>query len=85
MIELGYVGVFRTIIIIILTYYVVRFLLRWWVKIKLADIKKRQQNSVSEEEANFKRNEKGKVHIKQTKSSVRESTGGDYIDYEEVD
>ena len=86
MIELGYVGVLRTIIIIVLVYYVVRFLLRWWVKIKVADIHKRQQNSVSEEEATFKRNEKGRVHVKKNKSSSSpESSGGEYIDYEEVD
>ena len=85
MVELGYVNLLRTILIIVLVYYVSRFLLRWWIKRKVADMHKRQQNSVSEEEANFKRNEKGKVHIKQTKSSGRESSSGDYIDYEEVD
>ena len=46
---------------------------------------KRQQNSVSEEEASFKRNDKGKVHIKQRKSSGHESSGGEYVDFEEVD
>ena len=85
MIEFGYVGVLRTIIIIVLVYYVVRFLIRWWIKIKVADMHKRQQNSVSEEEASFKRNDKGKVHIKQKKSSGHESSGGEYVDFEEVD
>ena len=47
---------------------------------------KRQQNSVSEEEAAFKRNEKGRVHVKKNKSSSSpESSGGEYVDYEEVD
>ena len=86
MMELGYVNLLRTILIIVLVYYVGRFLLRWWVKRKVADMHRRQQNSVSEEEANFKRTEKGKIHIKQNKSSSRhESSGGEYIDYEEVD
>ncbi|MBK20950.1 MAG: hypothetical protein CMP63_01345 [Flavobacteriales bacterium] len=85
MVELGYVNLLRTILIIVLVYYVSRFLLRWWIKRKLADMHKRQQNSVSEEEANFKRNDKGKVHIKQKKSSGQESSGGEYVDFEEVD
>ena len=85
MVELGYVNLLRTILIIVLVYYVSRFLLRWWIKRKFADMHKRQQNSVSEEEASFKRNDKGKVHIKQKKSSGHESSGGEYVDFEEVD
>ena len=80
MVELGYVNLLRTILIIVLVYYVSRFLLRWWIKRKVADMHKRQQNSVSEEEASFKRNDKGKVHIKQKKSSGHESSGGEYVD-----
>tara|TARA_Y100000766_G_scaffold268584_1_gene264843 strand:+ start:454 stop:714 length:261 start_codon:yes stop_codon:yes gene_type:complete len=86
MIELGFVNLLRTILIIVLVYYVVRFLLRWWIKRKVSSLHNQQQNSVSEEEATFKRNEKGKVQIKQNKSSSEhKSSGGDYVDFEEVD
>ncbi len=86
MIELGFVNLLRTILIIVLVYYVVRFLLRWWVKSKVSTLHNQHQNSVSEEEAKFKRTEKGKVHIKQKKSSSgREPSGGEYVDFEEVD
>ncbi len=86
MMELGYVNLLRTILIIVLVYYVVRFLLRWWIRRKVADIQNQQKNSVSEEEAHFRRNETGKIHIKQDRtSSEGKSIGGEYVDYEEVD
>ena len=86
MIELGFVNLLRTVLTVAIIYYVVRFLLRWWIKRKVSTLHKQQQSSVSEEEANFKRNEKGRVHIKKDQSSSEtRSSGGDYIDFEEVD
>lgn len=86
MIELGPVGFIRTIVMIALIYYGVKFLFRWWLKRKVANAVKQQQNSVTEEEASFQRHDKGKVHIKQDRSSSsHNSSGGEYVDYEEVD
>lgn len=48
--------------------------------------RREERRTMSEDEANSRRNEKGKVHIKQNKSSSSTwSSGGEYIDYEEVD
>lgn len=86
MIELGFVNLLRTVLTVAIIYYVARFLLRWWIKRKVSTLHKQQQNSVSEEEAKFKRNEQGKVHIKKsTSSSESPSSGGDYVDFEEID
>jgi len=86
MIELGFVNFLRTILIIGLVYYVARFFLRWWIKRKVSTLHKQQQNSVSEQEATFKRHEKGKVHIKTNQSSSKStSSSGEYVDYEEVE
>ena len=86
MIELGFVNLLRTVLTLVIIYYVVRFLLRWWIKRKVSALHKERQNSVSEEEATFKRNEKGKVHIKTNQSSSKStSSSGEYVDYEEVE
>tara|TARA_Y100000589_G_scaffold294691_1_gene300555 strand:+ start:430 stop:690 length:261 start_codon:yes stop_codon:yes gene_type:complete len=86
MIELGFVNLLRTILILVVIYYLIRFLLKWWIKRKVSDLHKERQNSVTEEEAAFKRNEKGKVHIKTNQSSSKStSSSGEYVDYEEVD
>ena len=86
MIELGAVNFLRTILTIVLIYYAVKFLFRWWLKRKVASAVKQKENSVTEQEADFQRHDKGKVHINQDKpSSSHTSSGGEYVDYEEVD
>ena len=88
MIELGAVNFLRTIITIVLIYYGIKFLFKWWLRRKVANAVRQQQNSMSEHEAAFKRQETGKVHIRQernTSSSNHNSSGGEYVDYEEVE
>jgi hypothetical protein len=86
MIELGPVGLFRTIITLVIIYYGGKFLFKWWLKRKVNAAVRRQQNTVSENEVNSQRQGTGRVHIKSdTSSSTHNSSGGDYVDYEDVD
>lgn len=87
MIELGPMNLLRTIVTIALIYYGIKFLFRWWLKRKVSAAVKQQQNMMSEQEANYQRQETGKVHIKQERSSTtsHSSSGGEYVDYEEVE
>lgn len=86
MVELGLPNLLRTIITIALIYYGVKFLFRWWLKRKVSAAVKQQQNTMSEHEASYKRQEKGRVNVKQEKSSdSTQSSGGEYVDFEEVE
>lgn len=79
-------GLIRTILVIAVIYYVGKFLFKWWLKRKINAARRDERKTVSEEEARFKKQEKGKVHIKQNKnSSSNNSSSGEYIDYEDVD
>lgn len=76
---------FRTVIIIIIIAYGVKFLMRYvfpnmvqnYVDKKISDLKREQ--GVSEEEAQRIKKEQGKVKISQNRAK-----GGEYTDYEEV-
>jgi len=78
---------FRTVIIIVLVIYGVKFFMRYvfpnmmqnYVDNKINDLKKQQQRGVSEDEAQRINKEKGKVKISQNPSK-----DGEYVDYEEV-
>tara|TARA_B100000795_G_scaffold258900_1_gene233404 strand:+ start:11426 stop:11683 length:258 start_codon:yes stop_codon:yes gene_type:complete len=84
--ELGPHNFLRTILIIVAIYYVSKFLLKFWVRTKIKQASSARENSVSEQEASHKQGDTGKVHIKsQTSQSKHQSSGGEYIDYEEVD
>lgn len=85
MYELGPGGFLRTILVLALIWYGSKFLLRWWLKNKVASAMKERERSVSEEEAAFKSKDTGKVHIKSEKTSSTSSSGGEYVDYEEVE
>lgn len=84
--ELGPGTFLRTILIIVAIYYVSKFLVKWWLRNKLKQAAKNRDNFVSEQEAFHKKNDAGKVHItNQQSQSSSSSSGGDYIDFEEVD
>lgn len=84
--ELGPINFFRTILIIVAIYYVSKFLIKWWVRSKIKQATETRENFVSEQEASYKKNDTGKVHItNQQSQSSKSSSGGDYIDFEEVD
>lgn len=79
-------GLLRTVIGILVVYYGGKFLFKWWLRVKVARAVKRREETISEVEASDKRQQKGSVHIKSkpTETSYN-SSGGDYVDYEEVD
>jgi len=84
--ELGPQNFLRTILIIVAIYYVSKFLLKFWVRSKVKQATSARENYVSEQEASHKQGEAGKVHINnKTDDSGHQSSGGEYIDYEEVD
>lgn len=85
MYELGPGSFLRTILILATIWYGSKFLLRWWLKNKMASAMKEQERSVSEDEAAFQNKDAGKIHIKKEKTSTRSSNYGEYVDYEEVD
>ena len=85
MYELGPGSFFRTILILAVIWYGGKFLLKWWLKNKMASAIKEQERSVSEDEAAFQNKYTGRIHIKKEKTSTKSSNGGEYIDYEEVD
>ncbi len=86
MVLLNIASLFRTIIIILVIYYGLKFLVRYVFPIllknymdnKMSEFKK-QQNAVFEKEAEQIKKEKGKVTI-----SKDPSKDGEYVDYEEV-
>lgn len=69
-------------------YYIGKFLLRFWIKSKVNEQVRRQRETVEENEAKFRSQEKGKVTIKKNKSSrsgdKENGDSGDYVDYEEI-
>ena len=84
--ELGPGTFLRTILIIVAVYYVSKFLVKWWVRTKVKQAVQNRENFVSEQEASHKQDTTGKVHItNQQDQSSSPSSGGDYIDFEEVD
>ena len=86
-IELGPVGLLRTILWIVAFYYIGKFLFRWWLKKKLNDHTRKMNGSVDSDQADYIRKEQGQVRIKQNKtnSNKRDSVDtGEYVDYEEV-
>lgn len=84
--ELGPQNFLRTILIIVAIYYVSKFLLKLWVRSKVKQATSARENFVSEQEASHKQQETGKVHIKsQSNQSSHQSSGGEYVDFEEVD
>jgi len=85
MYELGPPNFLRTILILTVIWYGGKFLLKWWLKSKMASAMKEQERSVSEDEAAFKNKDAGKIHIKKEKTPTHSSNCGEYIDYEEVD
>lgn len=85
MTELGPVGFLRTVVYIVVIYYLAKFLFRWWLKRKLNDHQQKMNSSVNEQEANHMRQEEGHVSIKtSSKSKSSSSDSGEYIDYEEI-
>ena len=80
------IGLLKTIIFLMVVYYISKFVIRIWLKNKIADTMKQQQNSMDENEAAYKKQEKGKVTIKKDNSATGSSSSasGDYVDYEEV-
>ena len=86
MIELGPGNLLRTILTLALIYYGGKFLFRWWLKRKVESAVKQQKQTVSENEAQSSRTHEGEVHIKnQNSASSTSSSGGEYVDYEEID
>lgn len=87
--ELYAVGFLRTILTLVIIYYVGKFLFRWWLKRKVENAVKQREKTISEFEADQKRHAEGSVHVKSkenTRSNTRAgSSAGDYVDYEEVD
>ena len=68
-------------------YYIGKFLLRLWIKSKVNEHVRRQKETVAEEEATYRNQEKGKVTIQRKRSKSKSGdTGdsGDYVDYEEI-
>lgn len=85
MYELGPGSFLRTILILAVIWYGSKFLLKWWLKKKMASVIKEQERFVSEDEAAFQNKDAGKIHIKKEKTSTNSSNRGEYVDYEEVD
>lgn len=84
--ELGPPKFLSTVLIIVAIYYVSKFLVKWWLRAKLKQAAKNRDNFVSEQEASHIKNDAGKVHItNQQSQSSSSSSGGDYIDFEEID
>lgn len=79
-------GLLRTVVILVVVYYGSKYLFKWWLRMKVKAAVQQREKTVSQEEASYKSQEKGKVHIKNaSNSSSTSSSGGEYIDYEEVD
>lgn len=79
------VGLLKTIIFLLAIYYIGKFLLRIWLKSKVNEHIKRQKNSVQEDEAAYKKQEKGKVTVHKTDhDSGSKDSAGEYVDYEEI-
>lgn len=80
------VGLLKTIIFLMVVYYIAKFAIRIWLKNKVAEKIKYQQNTMDANEADYKKQEKGKVTIKKdsSDSSFSGSSSGDYVDYEEI-
>lgn len=80
-------GLLRTVVVLVVLYYGGKFLFKWWLRMKVARAIKQREATISEAEASNKRHqEKGSVHIKSKPSEKSyNSSGGDYVDYEEVD
>lgn len=81
-------GLLKTILYLVLFYYLSKFLMRRWLNKKIKEHTDFRQNSVSEQEAAQRKNQEGKVTIKGSGSGNtnggHSSDEGEFVDYEEV-
>jgi len=88
MTTLGPVGLLKTILYIVVFYYLGKFLFKWWLKRKITSHTQQMNSSVNETEADYMRKAEGHVSIKQeptTKSTKSPTDSGDFVDFEEVE
>ena len=81
-------GLLKTILYLVVFYYISKFLMRRWLNKKIKEHTDIRQNSVSEQEAAQRKSQEGKVTIKGSgngnNSGAASSDEGEFIDYEEV-
>lgn len=86
--EAGLISVVRTILIIVVVYYLVRYVLRTLFPFILKHILKKQFTSANfrNQSAYTKKEKEGEVHIKSnTTTKSRNDDLGDYVEYEEIE
>lgn len=78
-------GLLKTILFLLVVYYISKFLLRLWIRSKISEHSKRMQNSANHKEVHQQKVNKGKVtvHTKEQNSDGNHSSG-EYVDYEEI-
>ena len=85
---MGLIGFFRTLLLIVLFYYIFRFIGRVVIPYLLAKGINRMANKYQHKEnfTNKRKQEEGKVTIKSTSNNKKKTSPdlGEYVDYEEV-
>lgn len=90
MLEASFSGVIRTILIVLLVYFGLKILFRWFgpliLKYFMKKLGKRFEQQFSQYQQNSRRDE-GEVSIEKKPKNKRKSNKnvGEYIDYEEID
>lgn len=87
MVTASLTGILRTIFILILVYYAVKFLLRLFAPVLMQQVvKKAEQNFYNQQQFNQQQhNNQQQASQKQNKKPKETKKVGEYIDFEEID
>ncbi|NDI99159.1 DUF4834 domain-containing protein [Flavobacterium sp. LaA7.5] len=86
MVTASLTGILRTIFILILVYYAVKFLLRLFAPVLMQQlVKKAEQNFYNQQQFNQQYNNQQQASSNQDKKPKENKKVGEYIDYEEID
>ena len=88
MVTASFVGIIRTLAILILVYYAVKFLLRLFAPAIMQQVvKKAEQNFYNQQQQynNQQYNNQQEPQVRQEKKPKEKKKVGEYIDFEEID
>lgn len=83
MVEASFTGILRTIAIMILVYYAVKFLLRLFAPVIVQQVVKKAEQNFYQQQQQYSQQQHN-TNDKQDKAAEKKKVG-EYIDYEEID
>ncbi len=88
MVTASFIGILRTLAILILVYYAVKFLLRLFAPVIMQQVVKKAEQSFNNQQQQYNNqqyNNQQQPPVKQKEKPREKKKVGEYIDYEEID